>query len=223
MSYYKDLREYLSCLNKNNKLRVISRIINKDTELHPLVRWQFRGLEEKDRSGFLFQSLTDIKGRQYQGGVATSIIGPSREVYALGMQCAPEEISQKWVKAYERPLEPKLVRTGPVKEVIHRGNGLLDHGGLYQFPIPMATNGWESLPRLTAISWHTRDPETGVLNVGTYNGYLFGPAQASCCPDHSTHLKLHWDKCRARGVPLPAAAVIGGVPAVTMVSVTRMP
>jgi 4-hydroxy-3-polyprenylbenzoate decarboxylase len=56
MSYYRDLREYLATLEERGKLRRVSRLINKDTELHPLVRWQFRGLEESERRGWLFET-----------------------------------------------------------------------------------------------------------------------------------------------------------------------
>ncbi len=223
MAYYKDLREYLSFLKKNDKLRIVEREINKDSELHPLVRWQFRGLPEEQRTGFLFQSLTDSSGKKYHCSVASAVIGASREIYAMGMQCAPEDIHKRWLEAYRRPLEPKLVDSGPVKEVIHWGENLLEHGGLNEFAIPMATNGWEGLPRLTAISWHTRDPDTGVTNIGTYNGYLFGPGLTSCGTAHNAHLRLHLERCRQKGIPLQAAAVIGGVPAVSMVSVTKVP
>jgi hypothetical protein len=37
--------------------------INKDTELHPLVRWQFcGGLKEADRKAFLFSNVVDAPG-----------------------------------------------------------------------------------------------------------------------------------------------------------------
>jgi 3-polyprenyl-4-hydroxybenzoate decarboxylase len=60
VGYYRDLREYLQVLNEAGKLRVVREQINKDTELHPLVRWQFRGLEESQRTGWLFENLTDL-------------------------------------------------------------------------------------------------------------------------------------------------------------------
>lgn len=222
MGYYEDLREYLAVMEGSGLLRRVNRLINKDTELHPLVRWQFRGLEEHQRTGFLFENLTDLKGRKYAARVATSIIGASREVYAMGMQCEVNQIGEKWVAAYQHPHEPRLVDTGPVKEEIHKGETLLEHGGVEEFPIPVATNGWEGLPRLTAVSWHTKDPDTGVTNVGTYNGTVLGPLHTSCRAK-SAHLAIHWRKCRQRGIPLQAAAVLGGVPAVSMVSVTRVP
>ena len=103
MSYYKDLRDYLDVLEEKGKLRKVTKQINKDTELAPLVRWQFRGLPESERTGFLFENLTDIKGNSYACRVATSVISPSREVYALAMNCEPEAVHDRWRKAYEHP------------------------------------------------------------------------------------------------------------------------
>jgi UbiD family decarboxylase len=59
MSYYKDLREYLKALESHGLLVRIKREVNKDTELHPLVRLQFRGLAEEQRKAFLFEKVTD--------------------------------------------------------------------------------------------------------------------------------------------------------------------
>jgi len=54
MAYYKDVREYLTALESRGKLVRVSRAINKDTEMHPLVRLQYRGLPEEERKAFLF-------------------------------------------------------------------------------------------------------------------------------------------------------------------------
>ncbi len=43
---------------------VFSLDFDKDTELMPLVRWQFRGLPEKERKAFLFENVTDVKGKR---------------------------------------------------------------------------------------------------------------------------------------------------------------
>src|SRR4051794_11022405 len=67
------------------KLRRVQREINKDTELHPLVKWQFRGLDEEQRTGWLFDNLTDLAGRRYEARVASAVLAPSRSVYAMGL------------------------------------------------------------------------------------------------------------------------------------------
>ena len=61
---YMDLHEHLKNLEAHGLLRRITRLINKDTELHPLVRWQYRGLAEEDRRAWLFENVTDAKGRK---------------------------------------------------------------------------------------------------------------------------------------------------------------
>ena len=65
MGYFKDLREHLAALEEAGLLVKIDELINKDTELMPLVRWQFRGLSEEERRAFMFTNVTDVKGRKY--------------------------------------------------------------------------------------------------------------------------------------------------------------
>src|SRR5207342_3337909 len=60
---YPDLHDHVRALEKAGQLVRVDRPINKDTEMHPLVRWQFRGgIEEKDRKAFLFTNVIDSKG-----------------------------------------------------------------------------------------------------------------------------------------------------------------
>src|SRR3989304_7624150 len=135
--YYHDLREYLEALEKADKLYRIRTEINKDSELHPMVRWQFRGLPEEDRRGFLFENVTDVKGRKYGGSVAVAILGASKDVYALGLSCKPDEGNDRLTQAQLHPIEPEIVQNGPVHEEVHMGEKLLEHGGLDEFPIPI--------------------------------------------------------------------------------------
>jgi len=64
MAYYKDLREYIKALEEKGKLVRVSQPINKDTELHPLVRLQFRGLPEEERKAWYFDNVYDAKGKK---------------------------------------------------------------------------------------------------------------------------------------------------------------
>src|SRR5262249_56246004 len=87
---------------------------NEDTEMHPIVRWQFRGgIREEERKAFLFENVVDAR-RKYDGSVLCGGLAASRWVYGLGMGCAPEEIVQKWQRALAHPIEPILVENGPV-------------------------------------------------------------------------------------------------------------
>lgn len=221
MAYYRDFREYLARLHQEGKLRRISRVIDKDRELHPLVKWQYRGLDEAERFGFLFEQVAGPDGRLYGTQVASSVIAANREVYALALGCPLEEVHDRWTRAFLHPIPPKQLSAGSVKEEVHKGPSLLQHGGLREFPIPFSTNGWEAFPRITAAAFFSRDPETGVINVGMYNSQVYGPLRANVAT--SRHLHLHWEKCRKRGVPLQVAAVIGAVPVISFVAAADVP
>ena len=73
-------------LRRSGLLVRIDRAINKDTELHPLVRWQFLGgVPEDKRRAFLFTHVTDAKGRRYDIPVVVGALAASPEIYAIGM------------------------------------------------------------------------------------------------------------------------------------------
>ena len=55
---YLDLHQHLKNLEEHGLLRRITRLINKDTELHPLVRWQYRGLSEEERKACFLSSAS---------------------------------------------------------------------------------------------------------------------------------------------------------------------
>ncbi len=59
--------------------------INKDTELMPLVRWQFRGLSEEERRAFMFTNVVDAKGRKYDIPVVVGTLAASRQIYGFGL------------------------------------------------------------------------------------------------------------------------------------------
>ena len=66
---YQDVRDYIEELTRRDLLHVIDEPVSKDTELVPLVRLQFRGLEEEKRKAFWFRSITDARGRDFDGSV----------------------------------------------------------------------------------------------------------------------------------------------------------
>ena len=76
---YPDLHDHLKALDDAGLLVTVDRPINKDTELHPLVRWQFRGgIAEKDRKAFLFTNVHDSKGKHYDIPVAVGVLAANR-------------------------------------------------------------------------------------------------------------------------------------------------
>jgi 4-hydroxy-3-polyprenylbenzoate decarboxylase len=220
--YYKDLREHIEALEANGKLIRIKREIRKETQLMPLVRWQFRGLPEEERKAFLFENVIDAKGKKYGSQVLVASHAASTEVYAIGMKCKPEEIGERWTEAQLHPVEPRIIDSGPVHEEVHLGDKLLEHGGLGEFPIPISTPGFDNAPYLTCANWVSKDPETGMRNMGNYRAMVKDKTRLGVCCLPPQHIRTHWDKWRARGEPMPAAAVVGSSPNVAFAAVTKV-
>jgi UbiD family decarboxylase len=223
MAYYRDLREFITLLEENNKLVRIRREINKDTELMPLVRWQFRGLPEKERKAFLFEKVTDVKGKTYEMPVVVAAHAGSREIYALGMMCKPVQIMERWSQAQIHPLEPKLIEDGPVHENTYKGEELAKWGGMERLPVPISTPGFDNAPYLTCACWVTKDPETGIRNVGNYRAMVKSNTRLGIHCNRPQHLRVHWEKCRTKGIPLQAAVVLGATPNIGYVSAAKIP
>src|SRR2546423_5855307 len=62
-----DFQSHLAALEAQGLLVRIDRPINKDTELHPLVRWQFQGgLKEDQRRAVLFTHAIESGGHPFR-------------------------------------------------------------------------------------------------------------------------------------------------------------
>ncbi|MDH3196312.1 MAG: UbiD family decarboxylase, partial [Hyphomicrobiales bacterium] len=168
-----DFQEHLANLEKRGLLLRIGRAIDKDTELHPLTRWQFRGgMTDSQRRVFLFTDVHGARGERYDIPVAVGAYGASPEIYSAGLGVPVEQIGATWVRAIAEPIDPVRVDAAPCQEVVLTGAEFTAAGGLVSLPVPVSTPGFDSAPYLTATLVVTRDPETGVRNMGTYRGQL---------------------------------------------------
>ena len=225
---YRDLPEHLAALDKAGLLWTIDEPINKDSEMHPLVRWQFRGgIAEADRKAFLFTNIVDGKGRKYDIPVAVGALAANQHVYAVGMDTPVEKIAERWNDAIANPVPPRIVNTAPCQEVVVEGDDLKGDGnGLDALPIPVSTPGFDSAPTLTATNCVTKDPETGVQNMGTYRAGL--KSSDRLVVRMATRVGgaggyQHWKKCKARGEKLPCAIVLGCPPYVAYMGPQKLP
>jgi UbiD family decarboxylase len=224
VAYFKDVREHLAALDEAGLLVRVERAINKDTELNPLVRLQFRGLPEADRKAFLFTNVTDLSGRKFSIPVVVACLAGSRRIYGVGLQCDPAKITERWAKARENPIEPVLVSGGPVHEEVHMKADLDRAGmGLEEFPIPISTPGFDAAPFTSCSQWITKDPETDVRNIGTYRGMMKSRTRLGMNAGGAQHITQHWRKWQKTGKPMPAAVVIGAPPNVAYASVIKIP
>jgi 3-polyprenyl-4-hydroxybenzoate decarboxylase len=123
---YSDLHAHIAA---NGQLFRVKREINKDTEMHALVRWQFRGgIPESERKGFLFENVTDSTGRRYDIPVAVGILASNLEIYSIGIGCKVEDIKKNWDRAEQQQVEPVLVHNPACQEIVVEGDALNEPG-----------------------------------------------------------------------------------------------
>jgi len=222
-----DLQSHLADLEARGLLVRIDRPIDKDTELHPLVRWQFLGgIAENKRRAFLFTNVTDRTGRRYDMPVAVGALAASPDIYAVGMGQPVASIGQAWMKAIANPIAPVEGASAPCHDVVVVGDDLRRPGcGLASLPVPVSTPGFDAAPYLTATLCITRDP-TAASRTWACTGPPEGDRPAGGAhggaPFRRRRRYYHWLKYRERRAPMPIAIVIGAAPVVVFASPQKL-
>lgn len=223
---YPDLHDHVAALARNNLLYVIDDPVNKDNEMHPLVRWQYRGgIPEKDRKAFLFTNPVDGKGRTYDSAVLVAGLAATPDVYRIGFGKPLDKIGETWLKAIANPIAPRIVKDAPCQTIVATGKDLDRPGaGLDGIPVPISTPGFDNGPYLSAGHFITRDPDNGIQNMGNYRGQIKSPRRLGMNPSVELRAGIyaHWQKYKARGEKMPCAVVIGCPPAVSYTSVQKL-
>src|SRR6476620_9213902 len=223
-----DFQAHLVALEAQGLLVRIDGAVNKDTEVHPLVRWQFQGgLAEDQRRAFLFTNVTDSSGRKYDMPVAVGALAASPRIYSIGMGRPADEIEAAWSNAIANPIPPERVTSPLCQEVVIKGDDLRGPGkGLAALPVPISTPGFDAAPYLTATLAVTRDPESGIQNMGTYRAQLkatdrLGVRMAARIGGAGGY--QHWRKHNKLKTPMPCAFVIGAAPVVMFTGPMKLP
>ena len=225
---YPDFHDHLASLEDAGLLQVIDVEVNKDTQLHPLVRWQFRGgIPEEDRKAFKFTNVVDGKGRKYDMPVVVSALSTNTRMYSIGMGVPVDEIGARWNHAMANPIAPQTVEDAACHEVVITGDDLLGDGkGLDAFPVPISTPGYDSAPYFTATNVTTRNPETGTQNMGTYRAGLKASdrlALRMVTRPGGAEGAMHWRMYKERGERMPCAIVVGCPPSVAFMGPQKLP
>src|SRR5258708_5470717 len=222
-----DLQEHIADLEAKGLLVRIDHPVNKDTELHPLVRLQFiGGMPESERVAFLFTNVVDATGRRYDMPVVVGSIAASAKVYSLGMRRPVEEIGQAWMDAIAHPIAPVRTNAPRCQEIVIKGDDLRKaDGGLKLLPVPISTPGFDSAPYLTATFCVTKDPDSGIQNGGTYRAALKATDRAvvrMVARAGGAGGYQHWVKHNKRKTAMPIAIVVGAAPVVMFTGAQKL-
>lgn len=212
---YADLREYLQVLEQNGKLKRITKPVDKDWEIAAVGRVNFQSVPEEQRCALLFEN---VKG--FNIPVTFGVLGGSRAIYALALQCnGIADIADAWTRALRKPILPQQVSSGPVHEEVHLGEA----ADLLKLPVPIWTVEHDPGPYLTAPFVITKDPDTGIQNIGTYRCQIKGPRKIGLFISHVQHGRNHVDRYNQRDQNTPVAVALGTDPSIGLCSVAKIP
>lgn len=214
---FRDLREFLECLDREGELARISEEVDWRYEIAAFTRLSY---DMKPRGpALLFEKIKGY-GQGYQ--VLTNGIGSySRLALALGLPAHTlvKELIDSFKQRITTPLPPRMVNDGPVKENVILGQEV----NLLKFPVPW----WTPLDAGRYLgTWHanvSKNAETGVTNLGLYRMQVFDARHAGVGFLPRTHLGLHHSQREERNEPLEMAVVIGCDEAVIMAAMTGVP
>jgi len=200
-----DLRSYLDLVKRRapGDFEIVAREVDPAYEITALVVKLER--EAKRRPVLLFEK---VKGTRFP--VLTNLHA-SRGRLAAAMSAAPEETLRTYLRAMETPTPPKVVGTGPVKEIVLTG----DRVNLYDLPQIVHHEG-DAGPYVTAAISFAKAPTADIWNCAYNRLQIKGRDTTSI---HLTTGKHLWEFHRiaeARGEPLPVALVIGVHPAIAL-------
>src|SRR4029079_15116057 len=159
--------------------------------------------------------------------VVVGALAASTRIYSLGMGKPVEEIEAAWSNAIAKPIPPVRVASAPCQEVVITGDDLRGVGkGLAALPVPISTPGYDAAPYLTATLAVTRDPQSGIQNMGTYRGMLkatdrLGVRMAARIGGAGGY--QHWLKHRKMKTSMPIAFVIGAAPVAMFTGPMKLP
>lgn len=214
---YKDLREWISALEKAGQLSRVKAEVDWKYEFAQIVRrtWDFHG----DASpALLFENIKDYKSP----GPSKIFTGSFRSWYRTAMMLGldPDNATRSMLLSTLRDrinnqanfIPPKIVKTGPVKENVITG----DKVDMAMFPVPFfgERDGGRFIGTMHSVI--TRDPDSGWMNVGTYRMMMHNGQETGIQMDPANqHIGQHFYKYVERNEPMPVAIVIGQEPALT--------
>ncbi|UCE74975.1 MAG: UbiD family decarboxylase, partial [Methanomassiliicoccales archaeon] len=207
---YEDLRDYLEELEKRGKLKHVKAEVDITWEVACIARWVFQAVPEKERYGLMFDHP---KG--FDIPIVTGVCGASREIYAIALETTADRIFEKWYEGLKKLIPPKEVKAGPVQEVVEEG----DDVDLYKIPIPTWTPGKDGGPYLTAPCVITKDPDTGLQNVGTYRVQVQTGNRTGVLITTHKDIGIHfYNKYESKEKTMPVAVAFGVDPSIGLAS-----
>ncbi|MBI3064148.1 MAG: UbiD family decarboxylase [Deltaproteobacteria bacterium] len=205
----KDLRQFLHVLQDRGELLSIEEEVDLRFELSEYLK-QFDAMHGP---ALLFKS---VKG--HGGQIAGNLIGTKKRLaLAFGVK-DEEKLLETFLKRRARKIEPRKVRSGPVKQVIVREQKEVD---LTALPIPTYHEG-DGGPYISCGILVSKSPSSGLRSMGLHRLQIKGKRRMGV---HLSNPPISAFAAEAErdGKPLDVAVALGVHPVLLLASVVTSP
>ena len=211
---WRDLREWIALLERNNELQRISKPVDTDEELGAIT---YMATRNENSAALLFENMT---GDKTGSRILANMLGASKERYALAVGLDPDlsiaEMIAKSRTIMNRKIPPVRIpkSKAPVNEVVLTGDAI----DLTAFPTPKFWPGDGGRYIGTGDITLTVSPDTGRINVGCYRQMLHGPRRVGLYCSPGKHGGLDRDAWWKQGKPCEVVAAYGIDPVLFMLA-----
>jgi 4-hydroxy-3-polyprenylbenzoate decarboxylase len=215
-----DLRGWMKALDAAGELHAVDAEVDWNIELGTVAR-----LAQGAGTGpaLLFNTIRDYGANSRCHQVFTGGLSSPRRI-AMMLGLPPDTPARELVKLGRTVLNdaiaPKIVKTGPVKQNVIKGDDI----DLLEFPVPQWNRADGGRYVLTYGGVVTKDPNSGVMNVGVYRGMVAGKNQIPILMWRAQHIGHHATAWQQAGHnEMPIAVAIGWEPSLDFVGGSPVP
>lgn len=203
----RDLRTYLEQLEEAGLLLHVEDIVDPKFELSAIVK-----SAERAGKAILFDR---IQGSEFRV-VANLVI--NRKMLGIALGTSAEATVPEYIKRAENLIKPRVVESGPVKEIILKGEQVDSK------ILPVVTHAIGDIgPYITAGMAIAKDPESGFTNMSFNRMQLKGATKFGIRMMAPQHLGVIQSKAEKTGKNLEVAIVIGSHPFEMIAASTTLP
>lgn len=204
----KDLRTFLEEIRRKrpSDLVRVKEEITLEYETTTLVRKLLR----KNRRPILFFE----KAKEFKMPIVSNLYA-DRSRLALALDTTADELSSEYGKRETTLIPPKMVESGPVKEVVLSGPQV----DIRKLPISIHHQA-DQAPYLTGGMYVARDPDTGIRNCSFGRLMVVGKNKLRTHLQAGRHLDAIYRKYERKDLPMPCSVFIGHHPALALGSLS---